>query len=69
MNKDVEVQGVLVVREGFDDAGEVENGGPLAFATGLPDDLAVEEGGGFLGERSWWKSKYLVSADSFVCRG
>ncbi len=34
---------------GFDDAGEVEDGGPLAFAVGLPDDVAVEQGGDFGG--------------------
>ena len=34
---------------GVDDAGEVEDGGPLAVALGLPDDFAVEESGGFGG--------------------
>ncbi len=29
---------------GFDDAGEVNDCGPLAFAMRLPDDVAVEEG-------------------------
>ena len=32
---------------GVDDTGEVEDCGPLAVALGLPDDLSVEEGGGF----------------------
>ena len=30
-------------------SGEVEDGGPLAVALSLPDDFAVEEGGGFGG--------------------
>ena len=32
---------------GFYAAGEAEDCGPLAFAVGLPDDIAVEKGGYF----------------------
>ena len=35
---------------GFEAAGEAEDGGPLAVALGLPDDVAVEEARGFGGE-------------------
>jgi hypothetical protein len=34
---------------GVDAAGKAEYGRPLAFAASLPDDVAVEEGGGFFG--------------------
>ena len=33
--------------QSFDAAGKAEDGGPLAFAVGLPDDFAVEQGGDF----------------------
>ena len=39
----------MVGEVGFDDAGEAEDGGPLAFAVGLPDDVAVEQGCDFGG--------------------
>ena len=34
---------------GVDDAGEAEDGDPLAADGGLPDEFAVEDGGGFGG--------------------
>src|SRR5271168_4363008 len=36
---------------GVYDAGEVEDGGPLAVALAVPDNLAVEEVGGFGGAK------------------
>ena len=39
----------LAAEVSFFASGEAEDGGPLAFAAGLPDDFAVEEGGGFGG--------------------
>ena len=30
-------------QRGFDDTREVEHGGPLAFAMGLPDDVSVQQ--------------------------
>jgi hypothetical protein len=53
---------------GFDDAGEVNDGGPLAFALGLPDDVAVEEGCDFGGGEIAVEVE-VFGVDGFVTAG